>query len=241
MVRRPQVWKVRCATMGTVLEQPETQQALSLQNLNRGSGLSGLKRKRATGDDGAGPSKRCPVATMIPLRCDGMLHLSPPQDCLRPFEGMPVDHQMRSLIGHCSAASRARGATREQAEADVIEVLIMAQNLVEEKMALLVKIEQERADAAKYKASWAVGEAGGDEVTQTSVTSTTRATLTVLSTDAERRWLISHGGSGGGTAMKKKLADELPAARGGPLKESLEAHAIGLAKKERGRRVRAIL
>ncbi|GJW81005.1 hypothetical protein Tco_0144980 [Tanacetum coccineum] len=50
-----------------------------------------------------------------------------------------------------------------------------AQKLAEEKMALLVKVEQERANSADYKASchWAVkewmgavGEAGG-EVTQT--------------------------------------------------------------------------
>ncbi|GJR55169.1 hypothetical protein Tco_1405690 [Tanacetum coccineum] len=44
-----------------------------------------------------------------------------------------------------------------QAEAEVFEVL-WPQHLAEEKMALLVKVEQERADAAEYKASchWAV-------------------------------------------------------------------------------------
>ncbi|GJW28307.1 hypothetical protein Tco_0045182 [Tanacetum coccineum] len=94
-----------------------------------------------------------------------------------------------------------------------------AQNLAEEKMALLVKVEQERADAAEYKASchWAVkylegGKnnhfAGLDEFRQRvegllekqeeklrklSIEYDEELYPHMLSAIAERRWLISHG------------------------------------------------
>ncbi|GKA21621.1 hypothetical protein Tco_0701610 [Tanacetum coccineum] len=94
-----------------------------------------------------------------------------------------------------------------------------AQHLAEEKMALLVKVEQERADAAEYKASchWAVKYLEGgknnhfaglddfrhkvegllekqeDKLRKLSIEYDEELYPHMLSTIAERRWLISHG------------------------------------------------
>ncbi|GJU67006.1 hypothetical protein Tco_1253265 [Tanacetum coccineum] len=177
---------------------------------------SGLKRKRATGDDGAGPSKRVrhlslglststeeetpdasptlaakEVTETPPPNVEAtsdssapVTHAaqSPPQTGPKAFEGMPVDQLMEEfdMVTAQQAALVAQLRARFSNERSQIiqkdeEILLLktqladaqaeaessrsyAQNLAEEKMALLVKVEQERADAAEYKASchWAV-------------------------------------------------------------------------------------
>ncbi|GJV53407.1 hypothetical protein Tco_1449148 [Tanacetum coccineum] len=107
---------------------------------------------------------------------------SPPQTGPKAFEGMPVDQLMEEfdMVTAQQAALVAQLRARFSNERSQIiqkdeEILLLktqlanaqaeaessrsyAQNLAEEKMALLVKVEQERADAAEYKASchWAV-------------------------------------------------------------------------------------
>ncbi|GJR91523.1 hypothetical protein Tco_0215534 [Tanacetum coccineum] len=177
---------------------------------------SGLKRKRATGDDGAGPSKRVrhlslglststeeetpdasptlaakEVTETPPPNVEAtsessapVTHAaqSPPQTGPKAFEGMPVDQlmgefdmvtaQQAALVAQLRARfanERSRIMQKDEeilllrtqladAQAEAESARSYAQNLAEEKMALLVKVEQERADAAEYKASchWAV-------------------------------------------------------------------------------------
>ncbi|GJR82806.1 hypothetical protein Tco_0153591 [Tanacetum coccineum] len=197
---------------------------------------SGLKRKRATGDDGAGPSKRVRhlslgLSTSTEEESSGasptlaakeetetpppnveatsdssapVTHAaqSPPQTGPKAFDGMPVDQLVEEFDTAEAESSRS-----------------YAQHLAEEKMALLVKVEQERADAAEYKASchWAVKYLEGgknnhfaglddfrhkvegllekqeDKLRKLSIEYDEELYPHMLSTIAERRWLISHG------------------------------------------------
>ncbi|GJT65821.1 hypothetical protein Tco_1017301 [Tanacetum coccineum] len=238
---------------------------------------SGLKRKRATGDVGAGPSKRvrhvslglststeeetpdasptlaAKEATETPppnveAKSDSSAPVthaaqSPPQTGPKAFEGMPVDQlmeefdmvtaQQATLVAQLRARfsnERSQSIQKDEeilllktqlagAQAEAESSRSYAQNLAEEKMALLVKVEQERADAAEYKASchWAVkylegGKnnhfAGLDEFRQRvegllekqeeklrklSIEYDEELYPHMLSAIAERRWLISHG------------------------------------------------
>ncbi|GJV17465.1 hypothetical protein Tco_1362788, partial [Tanacetum coccineum] len=238
---------------------------------------SGLKRKRATGDDGAGPSKRVrhlslglststeeetpdasptlaakEVTETPPPNVEAtsdssapVTHAaqSPPQTGPKAFEGMPVDQlmgefdmvtaQQAALVAQLRARfsnERSQSIQKDEeilllktqlagAQAEAESSRSYAQNLAEEKMALLVKVEQERADAAEYKASchWAVkylegGKnnhfAGLDEFRQRvegllekqeeklrklSIEYDEELYPHMLSAIAERRWLISHG------------------------------------------------
>ncbi|GJS07172.1 hypothetical protein Tco_0363968 [Tanacetum coccineum] len=177
---------------------------------------SGLKRKRATGDDGAGPSKRVrhlilglststeeessdasptlaakevaetphPNVEATSDSSAPVTHAaqSPPQTGPKAFDGMPVDQlieefdmvtaQQAALVAQLRARfsnERSQSIQRDEeilllktqladAQAEAESARSYAQHLAEEKMALLVKVEQERADAAEYKAScqWAV-------------------------------------------------------------------------------------
>ncbi|GJT53873.1 hypothetical protein Tco_0988927 [Tanacetum coccineum] len=192
---------------------------------------SGLKRKRATSDDGAGTSKRVRHVSLggststeeetpdapptlaakevtetpppnVEATSDSSAPVthavqSPPQtspltadDISRrdretgpkAFEGMPVDQLMKKfdMVTAQQAALVAQLRARFSSECSQSvqkdeEILLLktqladaqaeaessrsyAQNLAEEKMALLVKVEQERANSADYKASchWAV-------------------------------------------------------------------------------------
>ncbi|GJX54784.1 hypothetical protein Tco_0283153 [Tanacetum coccineum] len=135
----------------------------------------------------------------------------------KEFEGMPVDQLMEEFDNvHC-AASRAGGAAESKAEAEASRSY--AQKLAEEKMALLVKVEQERADSAEYKASchWAVKYLEGgknnhfaglddffqrvegllekqeEKLRKLSIEYDEELYPHMLSAIAERRWLISHG------------------------------------------------
>ncbi|GJW82833.1 hypothetical protein Tco_0155978 [Tanacetum coccineum] len=177
---------------------------------------SGLKRKRATSDDGAGTSKRVRHVSLglststeeetpdapptlaakevtetpppnVEVTSDSSAPVthaaqSPPQTGPKAFEGMPVDQLMEEfdMVTAQQAALvtqlRARfSSERSQSVQKDEEILLLktqlanaqaeaessrsyAQNLAEEKMALLVKVEQERVDAADYRASchWAV-------------------------------------------------------------------------------------
>ncbi|GJU43631.1 hypothetical protein Tco_1200897 [Tanacetum coccineum] len=238
---------------------------------------SGLKRKRATGDDGAGPSKRVrhfslglststeeetpgasptlaakEVTETPPPNVEAtsdssapVTHAapSPPQTGPKAFEGMPVDQLMEEfdMVTAQQAALVAQLRARFSNERSQIiqkdeEILLLktqladaqaeaessrsyAQNLAEEKMALLVKVEQERADAAEYKASchWAVKYLEGgknnhfaglddfrqkvegllekqeEKLRKLSIEYDEELYPHMLSTIAERRWLISHG------------------------------------------------
>ncbi|GKB79069.1 hypothetical protein Tco_0945964 [Tanacetum coccineum] len=116
----------------------------------------------------------------------------------------PVTHAQAALVAQLRArfsSERSQSVQKDEeilrlktqladAQAEAESSRSYAQKLAEEKMALLVKVEQERANSADYKASchWAVkylegGKnnhfAGLDEFRQRVV--------------AERRWLISHG------------------------------------------------
>ncbi|GJX89312.1 hypothetical protein Tco_0341326 [Tanacetum coccineum] len=238
---------------------------------------SGLKRKRATGDDGAGPSKRVrhvslrlststeeetpgasptlaakEVTETPPPNVEAtsessapVTHVVPslPQTGPKAFEGMPVDQLMEEfdMVTAQQAALVAQLRARFSNERSQIiqkdeEILLLktqladaqaeaessrsyAQNLAEEKMALLVKVEQERADAAEYKASchWAVKYLEGgknnhfaglddfrqkvegllekqeEKLRKLSIEYDEELYPHMLSTIAERRWLISHG------------------------------------------------
>ncbi|GKA69297.1 hypothetical protein Tco_0775361, partial [Tanacetum coccineum] len=95
---------------------------------------------------------------------------SPPQTGPKAFEGMPVDQlmeefdmvtaQQATLVAQLQKDEEIRLLKTQlaNAQAEAESSRSYAQNLAEEKMALLVKVEQERADAAEYKASchWAV-------------------------------------------------------------------------------------
>ncbi|GJR85973.1 hypothetical protein Tco_0209984 [Tanacetum coccineum] len=139
------------------------------------------------GDDGAGPSKRVrhvslglststeeetPDASPT-LAAKEVTETPPPNDSSawltacgtvttidwpKAFEGMPVDQLMEEfdMVTAQQAALVAQLRARWQVTAESSGS--DAQNLAEEKMALLVKVEKERADAAEYKASchWAV-------------------------------------------------------------------------------------
>ncbi|GKB67603.1 hypothetical protein Tco_0929015 [Tanacetum coccineum] len=237
----------------------------------------GLKRKRATGDDGADPSKRVrhlslglststeeetpdasptlaakEVTETPPPNVEAtsdssapVTHAapSPPQTGPKAFEGMPVDQLMEEfdMVTAQQAALVAQLRARFSNERSQIirkdeEILLLktqmadaqaeaessrsyAQNLAEEKMALLVKVEQERADAAEYKASchWAVKYLEGgknnhfaglddfrqkvegllekqeEKLRKLSIEYDEELYPHMLSTIAERRWLISHG------------------------------------------------
>ncbi|GJR05684.1 hypothetical protein Tco_0528668 [Tanacetum coccineum] len=178
---------------------------------------SGLKRKRATGDDGAGPSKRVRHVSLglststeeetpdasptlaakevtetpppnVEATSDSSAPVthaaqSPPQTGPKAFEGMPVDQlmeefdmvtaQQAALVAQLRARfsnERSQSIQKDEeilllktqladAQAEAESSRSYAQNLAEEKMALLVKVEQERADCLpEYKASchWAV-------------------------------------------------------------------------------------
>ncbi|GJW53224.1 hypothetical protein Tco_0097309 [Tanacetum coccineum] len=163
------------------------------------------------------------------------------------FVGMPVDQACRRcLIRYCMVTAqqaalvaqlRARFSNeRSQSIQKDEEILLLkkqladaqaeaesarsyAQRLAEEKMALLVKVEQERADAAEYKANchWAVKYLEGgknnhfaglddfrhkvegllekqeEKLRKLSIEYDEELYPHMLSTIAERRWLISHG------------------------------------------------
>ncbi|GJW10246.1 hypothetical protein Tco_1576073 [Tanacetum coccineum] len=161
----------------------------------------------------------------------------------KAFEGMPVDQLMEELDmvtaqqAALVAQLRARlSSERGQSVQKDEEILLLktqladaqaeaessrsyAQKLAEEKMALLVKVEQERADAAEYKASchWAVKYLEGgknnhfaglddfrqrvegllekqeEKLRKLSIEYDEELYPHMLSTIAERRWLISHG------------------------------------------------
>ncbi|GKB24217.1 hypothetical protein Tco_0863618 [Tanacetum coccineum] len=145
---------------------------------------------------------------------------SPPQTGPKAFEGMPVDQLMEEfdMVTAQQAALvaqlRARfSSERSQSVQKDEEILLLktqladahaeaessrsyAQNLAEEKMALLVKVEQERANSADYKASchWAVKYLEGEEkLRKLSIEYDEELYPHMLSAIAERRWLISHG------------------------------------------------
>ncbi|GJU00532.1 hypothetical protein Tco_1110870 [Tanacetum coccineum] len=107
---------------------------------------------------------------------------SPPQTGPKAFDGMPVNQlveefdtvtaQQAALVAQLRARfanERSQSIQKDEeilllkaqlvdAQAEAESSRSYAQHLAEEKMALLVKVEQERADAAEYKASchWAV-------------------------------------------------------------------------------------
>ncbi|GJZ61341.1 hypothetical protein Tco_0617478 [Tanacetum coccineum] len=253
---------------------------------------SGLKRKRATSDDGAGTSKRVRHVSLggststeeetpdapptlaakevtetpppnVEATSDSsapVTHVvqSPPQtsplttdDISRrdretgpkAFEGMPVDQlmeefdmvtaQQAALVAQLRArfsSERSQSVQKDEeilllktqladAQAEAESSRSYAQKLAEEKMALLVKVEQERVNSADYKAGchWVVKYlegcknnhfAGLDEFRQRveellekqeeklrklSIEYDEELYPHMLSAIAERRWLISHG------------------------------------------------
>ncbi|GJU16351.1 hypothetical protein Tco_1144317 [Tanacetum coccineum] len=235
------------------------------------------RRKRATGDDGAGPSKRVrhlslglststeeetsdasptlaakEVTETPPPNVEAtsdssapVTHAaqSPPQTGPKAFDGMPVDQlieefdmvtaQQAALVAQLRARfsnERSQIIQKDEeilllktqladAQAEAESARSYAQHLAEEKMALLVKVEQERADAAEYKASchWAVKYLEGgknnhfaglddfrhkvegllekqeEKLRKLSIEYDEELYPHMLSTIAERRWLISHG------------------------------------------------
>ncbi|GKD21656.1 hypothetical protein Tco_1223359 [Tanacetum coccineum] len=161
----------------------------------------------------------------------------------KAFDGMPVDQlmeefdmvtaQQAALVAQLRArfsSERSRSVQKDEevlrlktqlAEAQAKAELSRsyAQKLAEEKMALLVKVEQERADSADYKAScyWAVKYLEGgknnhfvglddfcqrvkgllekqeEKLRKLSIEYDEELYPHMLSAIAERRWLISHG------------------------------------------------
>ncbi|GJX79838.1 hypothetical protein Tco_0327987 [Tanacetum coccineum] len=276
---------------------------------------SGLKRKRATNDDGAGPSKRVrPVSLGLStsteeetLDAPPMLtakevtetpppnveatsdssapvtHVvqSPPQtnpltadDISRrgretgpkAFEGMPVDQlmeeldmvtaQQAALVAQLRARlSRERGQSVQKdeeilllktqladAQAEAESSRSYAQKLAEEKMALLVKVEQERADSADYKASchWAVKYLEGCALARVSaeawkVLNKEEADSAGAQLERDQDYPI-----GFLSLLSRDILNPFALEKEIPLKESLEAHAIRLAKKK-GVKGKAIL
>ncbi|GJT02712.1 hypothetical protein Tco_0823881 [Tanacetum coccineum] len=158
---------------------------------------SGLKRKRATSDDGAGTSKRARHVSLFgststeeetpdappTLAAKEVTETPPPNVEDTSDSSAPVTHAVQSppqtsplTADDISRRDRETGpkafegnAARLYRRIDEESLLLKtqladaqaeaessrsyAQNLAEEKMALLVKVEQERADAAEYKAS----------------------------------------------------------------------------------------
>ncbi|GJV33190.1 hypothetical protein Tco_1393590 [Tanacetum coccineum] len=161
----------------------------------------------------------------------------------KAFEGMPVDQlmgefdmvtaQQAALVAQLRArfaSERGQSVQKDEeilllktqladAQAEAESSRSYAQKLAEEKMALLVKAEQERADAAEYKASchWAVKYLEGgknnhfaglddfrqrvegllekqeEKLRKLSIEYDEELYPHMLSAIAERRWLISHG------------------------------------------------
>ncbi|GJS64611.1 hypothetical protein Tco_0679175 [Tanacetum coccineum] len=105
---------------------------------------SGLKRKRGTSDDGAVSQKLLNPPQTSPVTADDISRRGR-ETGPKAFEGMPVDQ----LMGEFDMVTAQQAA---------LGWALLRSKLAEEKMALLVKAEQERADAAEYKASchWAV-------------------------------------------------------------------------------------
>ncbi|GJX97016.1 hypothetical protein Tco_0352814 [Tanacetum coccineum] len=186
---------------------------------------SGLKRKRGTSDDGAGTSKRVRYVSLGGSTSTEEVTETPPlkrgrETGPKAFEGMPVDQlmgefdmvtaQQAALVAQLRArfaSERGQSVQKDEeilllktqladAQAEAESSRSYAQKLAEEKMALLVKAEQERADAAEYKASchWAVKYLEGEEkLRKLSIEYDEELYPHMLSTIAERRWLISHG------------------------------------------------
>ncbi|GJY29477.1 hypothetical protein Tco_0405244 [Tanacetum coccineum] len=238
---------------------------------------SGLKRKRATSDDGAGTSKRVRHVSLggststeeetpdapptlaakevtetpppnVEATSDSSAPVthavqSPPQTGPKAFEGMPVDQlmeefdmvtaQQAALVAQLRArfsSERSQSVQKDEeilllkaqladAQAEAESSRSYAQKLAEEKMALLVKVEQERANSADYKASchWVVKYLEGgknnhfaglnefrqrveellekqeEKLRKLSIEYDEELYPHMLSAIAERRWLISHG------------------------------------------------
>ncbi|GJW53941.1 hypothetical protein Tco_0098026 [Tanacetum coccineum] len=225
---------------------------------------SGLKRKRATSDDGAGPSKRVRHVSLglststeeetmdapPTLTAKEVTETPPPNveatsDSSAPvthveqsplhtnplttddiskrdreigpkaFEGMPVDQLMEEF----DTVTAQQAALLADAQAEAESSRLYAQKLAEEKMALLVRVEQERANSAEYKASchWVVKYLEGgknnhfagleefrqrveellgkqeEKLRKLSIEYDEELYPHMLSSIAERRWLISHG------------------------------------------------
>ncbi|GJY93376.1 hypothetical protein Tco_0509158 [Tanacetum coccineum] len=182
----------------------------------------------------------------------------------KAFEGMPVDQlmeefdmvtaQQAALVAQLRArfsSERSQSVQKDEeilllktqladAQAEAESSRSHAQKLAEEKMALLVKVEQERANSADYKASchWAVkylegGKnnhfAGLDEFRQRveellekqeeklrklSIEYDEELYPHMLSAIAERRWLISHGLRLAAMSTLESQEVKLPAAKG---------------------------
>ncbi|GJR68211.1 hypothetical protein Tco_0014276 [Tanacetum coccineum] len=161
----------------------------------------------------------------------------------KAFDGMPVDQlmeefdmvtaQQAALVAQLRArfsSERSQSVQKDEeilllktqladAQAEAESSRSYAQKLAEEKMALLVKVEQERADSADYKASchWAVKYLEGgknnhfaglddfrqrvegllekqeEKLRKLSIEYDEELYPHMLSAIAERRWLISHG------------------------------------------------
>ncbi|GJX98067.1 hypothetical protein Tco_0355086 [Tanacetum coccineum] len=228
---------------------------------------SGLKRKRATSDDGAGTSKRARYVSLggststeeetlnappmlaakevtetpppdIKATSDSSVPVthvvqSPPQtspltadDISRrdretgpkAFEGMPLDQLMEEFDMKDEEIMLLKTQWAD-AQAEAESSRSYAQKLAEEKMALLVKVEQERSNSTDYKASchWAVKYLEGgknnhfarldefrqrveellekqeEKLCKLSIEYDEELYPHMLSAIAERRWLISHG------------------------------------------------
>ncbi|GJZ21797.1 hypothetical protein Tco_0558836 [Tanacetum coccineum] len=173
------------------------------------------------GDDGAALKEACVIVEATSDSSAPVTHAaqSPPQTGPRRLRVCQWISLWRSLL--CTAQKpRSHGATKlADAQAEAESARSYAQNLAEEKMALLVKVEQERADAAEYKASchWAVKYLEGgknnhfaglddfrqkvegllekqeEKLRKLSIEYDEELYPHMLSTIAERRWLISHG------------------------------------------------
>ncbi|GJU36183.1 hypothetical protein Tco_1184537 [Tanacetum coccineum] len=210
--------------MELVLEQPEIESTDVLAPTPLRSVPSITWR---SGDDGAGPSKRVrhlslglststeeetPDASPT-LAAKEVTETPPPKCCTSPPQ---IGHRLSRY-----AVDQAYGGAQKvaDAQAEAESSRSYAQHLAEEKMALLVKVEQERADAAEYKASchWAVKYLEGgknnhfaglddfrhkvegllekqeDKLRKLSIEYDEELYPHMLSTVAERRWLISHG------------------------------------------------
>ncbi|GJT68941.1 hypothetical protein Tco_1028227 [Tanacetum coccineum] len=150
---------------------------------------------------------------------------SPPSTSSKAFEGMPVDQLMEEfdMVTVQQAALVAQLRTRFSSErsqsVEAESPRSYAQKLAEEKMALLVKVEQERANSADYKASchWVVKYLEGgknnhfagleefckrvEELLEKQEEKLCKLNIEydeelyphMLSAIAERMWLISHG------------------------------------------------
>ncbi|GJR04406.1 hypothetical protein Tco_0527390 [Tanacetum coccineum] len=228
---------------------------------------SGLKRKRATSDDGAGTSKKVRHGSLFgststeegtsdmppTLAAKEVTETPPPNveaisDSSAPvthvvqsspqtgpltadyisrrdretgpnaFEGMPVDQvmeefdmvtaQQAALVAQLRArfsSERSQSVQKDEeilmlkaqladAQAEAESSRSYAQNLAEEKMALLVNVEQERTNSVDYKASLEeLLEKQEEKLRKLSIKYDEELYPHMLSTIAECRWLISHG------------------------------------------------